>query len=90
MIAMTTSISTKVKPASARRTARRLPDFTHSLIALLLTRAIVHPHAIDQRTERALELRARSPPPCRRIFHPADRIFPTVPGVRFQRPFRLD
>jgi hypothetical protein len=35
MIAMTTSISTSVKPASARRSARRLPDFTHRLIALL-------------------------------------------------------
>src|SRR5580698_3409456 len=35
MIVMTTSISTKVKPASARRSTRRPLDFTNGLIALL-------------------------------------------------------
>src|ERR1700722_4539771 len=35
MIVMTTSISTRVKPASACRSARRLSDSTHSFIALL-------------------------------------------------------
>src|SRR3954471_10666432 len=34
MIAMTTSISTRVKPASARRSARRPPDIAKRLIAL--------------------------------------------------------